>query len=116
MTRVCSLCDETKPAAEFYDKRPGELDRRCRRCRKSQYLQRRHGIDIDEFEGICWLQDGKCRICGDLLGEGKQVHIDHDHQTGVIRGVLCNNCNRGIGFLRDDPELIRSAADYLVAA
>jgi hypothetical protein len=54
----------------------------------------------------------ECVICGDT---GALV-VDHDHKTGVVRGMLCNHCNRGLGHFRDDPELLEFAAQYLYAS
>jgi len=54
-------------------------------------------------------QGGKCPVCGDVLKNG---HLDHDHRTGQLRGLLCKGCNIGLGFLRDDPATLRRAADY----
>jgi hypothetical protein len=56
-------------------------------------------------------QAGLCSIC--LRSLGKTPHVDHDHETGAIRGVLCFNCNGGLGQFRDDPDLLLRAADYL---
>ena len=53
---------------------------------------------------------GVCHICGDPL---TTPHVDHCHTTGLVRGILCNNCNTGIGMFRDNPELLRAAIDYL---
>lgn len=59
-------------------------------------------------------QGGGCAICQKPDGEGKdRLHLDHDHETGKARGLLCGPCNRGIGMLRDDPALVRKALDYL---
>jgi formate dehydrogenase maturation protein FdhE len=55
-------------------------------------------------------QDGLCAIC---YGVVPASHIDHDHQTGQLRGLLCNSCNRGLGYFHDDPEALRAAADYI---
>jgi hypothetical protein len=64
-----------------------------------------------------WLfdeQDGRCAICSEPLVPGPKTHLDHDHKTGQIRGFLCRPCNLGLGFLRDSPERLARALDYLV--
>lgn len=54
-----------------------------------------------------------CEICG-AEPESKRAHaVDHDHQTGLIRGTLCRPCNQGLGHFRDDPNILRKAAEYL---
>ncbi|HFC47216.1 MAG TPA: hypothetical protein ENJ63_04965 [Dissulfuribacter thermophilus] len=65
-------------------------------------------------------QSGKCAICGVSFGGRDEngnvpssANLDHNHQTGQLRGVLCGNCNRGLGLFNDDPKLLRKAADYL---
>lgn len=58
-------------------------------------------------------QGGKCAICGGTNPGGHRLAVDHDHTTGAVRGLLCHACNAGIGKLRDDPALLRVAADYL---
>ncbi|MCX5338149.1 endonuclease VII domain-containing protein [Streptomyces sp. NBC_00124] len=62
--------------------------------------------DCDELVAS---QKGLCVICP----KGPAVHVDHCHKTGRVRGVLCFNCNSGLGLLRDDPEAMNRAADYL---
>ena len=59
-------------------------------------------------------QDNRCLICN-ITEEayGRKFCIDHDHKTGLVRGLLCNNCNSGIGFLRDDTNILLSAIKYL---
>jgi hypothetical protein len=57
-------------------------------------------------------QKWRCKICQSRL-TGRTCHVDHCHTTGVVRGVLCNTCNPGLGFFRDDPRLLRRAADYI---
>lgn len=58
----------------------------------------------------------ECFICGEALVLAKDVHIDHDHTTGFLRGLLCRSCNLGLGDFEDQPGLMRRAADYLEAA
>lgn len=69
-------------------------------------------MSLQEFDERLSSQDRKCAICSRQI-EGRNVHRDHDHQTGEWRGLLCNNCNRGLGHFMDDPELLMSAAFYL---
>lgn len=69
-----------------------------------------------EYERVLFCQAEGCAICGEGVGEGKQFAVDHDHETGRIRGLLCHRCNLGIGYFRDYPSLLRSAAFYLESA
>lgn len=79
------------------------------------YVLRQHGLTRADYDRMLEAQHGCCAICGSgrPLGRGRW-HIDHDHATGRVRGLLCNNCNRGIGYFGDDPDTIRAAADYLL--
>lgn len=56
--------------------------------------------------------EGKCAICS-IERSGKNHALDHDHKTGKLRGILCNNCNTGLGMFGDDPVRLRAAAEYL---
>jgi|SRR5215471_1795036 len=73
-------------------------------------VEERYHITRQQYEELLELQDGICAICeGDLTN----WHFDHDHKTDTIRGILCNSCNRGIGYLKDSPKILRRAAKYL---
>lgn len=78
---------------------------------KSLY-KTKYGLTIEE---VAALRSQGCSICGTEDGQGRwgNLHIDHDHVTGTVRGGLCNNCNLGIGKFRDDPNLLEAAAAYL---
>jgi hypothetical protein len=62
-------------------------------------------------QGMCPQVDQGCEICGIILG--RSLHWDHNHETGQFRGWLCNSCNNGLGRFKDQPFLLRAAADYL---
>lgn len=85
---------------------------------KNADLKRRFGISLHEYGQMLVAQNGKCAICsstdaGTRDGMPKALAVDHDHRTGKIRGLLCESCNQGIGKLKDDPKILRLAADYL---
>jgi hypothetical protein len=69
----------------------------------------RYGITFVEYQAMSEKQKNKCLICN---VEEKLV-VDHNHETGKIRGLLCNNCNCAIGLLKDDPIILQSAISYL---
>lgn len=66
-----------------------------------------------EYEELLNAQDGRCAICCEILDEGKLTHLDHDHLTGAFRGILCSNCNTGLGMFKDSPRLLAMAIVYL---
>jgi hypothetical protein len=82
--------------------------------RRAHRMQSEYGIGWVERMRMAEEQDHRCLICGkldDLLND--PLHIDHDHETGQVRGLLCGPCNRGIGALRHSPDLLRRAMTYL---
>jgi hypothetical protein len=87
--------------------------------KKNQRFRRRYGITVDIYEQLLEKQNGKCRICLQIpkgihgSGRLKVLHVDHDHSTGEIRGLLCDNCNRGLGYFKDDSLLLQQAIIYL---
>lgn len=81
---------------------------------KSDKLRRSFGIDLDQYNKLLELQQQCCAICDTHRSKLKRaLAVDHDHNTGVIRGLLCDPCNLGIGKLRDSIQLIQNALDYL---
>jgi len=71
------------------------------------------GLTADEYQTILDYQAGVCDICLRATGRTRRLAVDHDHQTGQVRGLLCKPCNRMLGHLRDDAEAARRIADYL---
>lgn len=79
---------------------------------KGYDLKRRFGVSLPEYEDLLKQQDGKCAICGQV-DQWFGLAVDHCHGTKKVRGLLCSQCNRGIGMFRDSPDLLRKAAEYL---
>jgi hypothetical protein len=73
---------------------------------------------LEDFEQMLCAQSGRCAICARPFGttRGDAPHIDHDHIGGRVRGLLCPNCNHGIGEFRDDVDLLHAAITYLISA
>lgn len=133
----CSVCGARKPLSEFppaSNTRSGRHGR-CRVCKRKyekaysktqKYLSRRkpwewaqNGIvsfDVKEYEKFWLKQEGKCAICGVTENvSGKAFAVDHDHETGKARGLLCNPCNLGLGCFKDNPQRISDALEYLLS-
>ena len=83
---------------------------RAYKVRRKCELKREYGLTLEEYDGMVIMQNGRCAICG--RGD-EQLGVDHDHSTGTVRGLLCQRCNGGIGFLQDNPDLTQKATDYL---
>lgn len=82
---------------------------------RKYHLRDNYGITERDYDDMLTNQNGECAICktDKPTGKWKRFAVDHCHKTGTIRGLLCNECNRGIGLLRDSADLLRLAADYL---
>lgn len=87
----------------------------CSRFVKSLWNMGRYGITRDDYREAWYRQDGKCAICRqpERTARNHLLSVDHDHVTGRFRGLLCSHCNRAIGMLLDDPEVIDAAARYV---
>jgi len=84
------------------------------KSQRKYFLKSLYGIDIKEYNRLFEIQHGKCAICGKHQTEEKKaLSVDHCHATGAVRGLLCGNCNRGIGMLGDDIENLKCAIIYL---
>lgn len=84
--------------------------------RRGNY-RRAYGITIDDYDRLFAAQGGRCAICGspEPLGGFKNFAVDHNHQTGKVRGLLCTACNRGLGLFHDNPVTLELAARYLLS-
>jgi hypothetical protein len=81
------------------------------RSEQDRHYRRRYGIGFDDYWTMLQAQDSECKICG-FMPDNNLV-VDHCHTTGRIRGLLCKDCNTGLGMFRDRPDLMRSGADYM---
>jgi len=79
---------------------------------RSKYLFNKFGITEEDYKLLLEKQDGKCSICKVVL-ENKYPNIDHCHTTGKVRGILCNCCNRGLGYFKDNEDIMYSAIIYI---
>ena len=87
---------------------------------RRKVLMAKYQLTVGEYEAILAAQGGGCAICGSAEtyvnnrhGTTFSLSVDHDHETGVIRGILCGACNRGVGYFRDRPSLLDAASKYL---
>ncbi len=77
-------------------------------------IKRMYGISESGYLNIYNQQDGKCAICNELIElRGKQTHIDHNHQTLEVRGLLCHGCNTAIGLFKENIQTLKNAIKYL---
>jgi hypothetical protein len=86
---------------------------------RDKYLIYTYGITEDEYNEILLNQGNGCAICGSTVSLHKQTQrlsVDHDHITNEVRGILCHACNTGLGYFRDNTELLQSAIRYLESA
>jgi hypothetical protein len=137
----CPGCVIVKPTDEFH-RRKGKFAPHCKECcktvsaernsrpeaiearrqdylssrskRRCQKLQRNYGITLEQYDEKLIQQNRQCSICGLTPEEnGKALAVDHDHDTGKIRDLLCNNCNVVVGFLNERIDLCDKVKDYI---
>ncbi|HXB13758.1 MAG TPA: endonuclease VII domain-containing protein [Bacteroidia bacterium] len=107
---ICPYCDTELPASS---------GRKCicDRCTKLRPYVNKYGLTVKEYDKIIKEQDGRCAICNDILStdssEGRLPSIDHCHQLEHVRGILCGNCNMGLGHFKDNIYRLKSAIKYL---
>lgn len=132
-TKICRRCKQEQPRSQYFvDKtKPDGLQYICKLCDlvrqerwrevnpEKAYQQRRKarykaafGITIEEYDKLFTEQQGLCAICN-LPQPTKLLAVDHDHQTGKIRSLLCHFCNSGLDYFKDSPSLLASAIKYL---
>ena len=125
--KQCGSCDEWFDV-ESFGKRPNgsyktycvdcktEMDReyyeRTKDDAKDRFLVRTYGISTRDVERMKVAQDYKCATCGDEES-GRGLFVDHDHETGEVRGLLCHNCNSSLGLVKDNIDTLKAMIEYL---
>lgn len=130
--KKCTKCGETKELSEFHNdlKQKDGLRSWCKECVRAYAAEHRlrpksrndrfklqYGITLEEAEDLYHKQEGKCAICGEFKGslsKSAGLYIDHDHESGKVRGLLCNSCNVALGLMKDNPDLLKKAQFYLI--
>jgi hypothetical protein len=117
---ICKRCERQQSVKNFPALPSGKY--LCREC----LCEANHAITIqqsgctpEQYRKLLEQQDGKCAICGTSEGHRSKyrqicrLSVDHDHKTGIVRGLLCNNCNRGLGRFKDSAPILEAAVRYL---
>lgn len=129
-TRVCRTCNVEKPRSEFSpDYRSyHQIQTQCKACKRAWMKQDRinrpetykhrdlnmYGLTIEKYKTLLKLQGGVCAICkGKEKTKRGYLHVDHNHETGKVRGLLCQNCNKGIGLFKEKESNLFWAIFYL---
>lgn len=86
-----------------------------KRAERAGHLKRKYGITLEQYDMLLSGQRGGCAICGREPRPDISLHLDHDHQTGQLRGILCFRCNNALGDFDDDISLLQQAVGYLLA-
>ena len=118
--RQCNGCNRLLEEKSFIAKGKGKRGYICYKCKyerksKDYKLRKRfrssgYQLTIEEYNSMLEEQKHLCYICKDK----KELVVDHNHITGDVRGLLCNSCNIGIGMLKDSPEIIKAAYQYVI--
>ena len=139
--KTCCDCRESKPLSDYHKsaQHKSGVSGHCKPCQAAYHrqwyaknrakksvdmrrvrLSRLFGLSLEDWDALYDRQNGGCAICGESDGYGrsdgagrKRLSVDHDHQTGAVRGLLCDACNTGLGKFRDDPGLLAKAINYL---
>jgi hypothetical protein len=112
--RTCSKCKESLPVSEFNKSRAtlSGYQTHCRKCGLAYERERHYGVTREQTAALLAAQDGHCAVCP----ETRSLHIDHNHETGKVRGLLCGNHNRALGLLQDDKLTIARLFQYIERA
>lgn len=121
--KQCRRCERWLEVAGFSTNkaRPDGVSAYCRRCERDKSLIHKYGITVDQHEAMLQEQGGGCAVCGGPTKDGREFFVDHDHKCcpgqrtcgTCVRGLLCGDCNLGIGYFDDQIDKLLSAIEYL---
>jgi transcription elongation factor Elf1 len=125
--KECTRCGDTLSLDFFYQKPSGRYKSECMNCKrdidreyylrnkgkaKDDFLQKTYGVTTKDVERMRVEQDYECATCGEEES-GRGLFVDHDHETGEVRGLLCQNCNTALGMAKDNVETLKNMIRYL---
>ena len=87
--------------------------KRVREIKKKEHLKRTYNLTPEDMDILLDEQENKCKICSIEFNDNIKYNVDHCHSTEKIRGLLCRNCNVGLGFFKDDTKILIKAIEYL---
>lgn len=117
--KTCNKCQISKPLSAFGKNKQHKdgLHSYCKDCYKAinanYKLKKAYGVTTEQKNHLIALQNNACAICEIELNNPKYINVDHCHTTGKVRGILCHNCNFGLGQFKDNKKLLEAAIDYL---
>lgn len=116
---TCKSCFKARASKYYLDNKDAVLERMAKDwlSQKERVFRRKYNMSLQDYVDMYDSQKGKCAICGrhhELFDKAKdQLVVDHDHDTGKVRKLLCNNCNTGLGMFKESATLLKLAAKYL---
>lgn len=118
---MCSKCAITKPLSKFNKNGRGGLRSDCKLCERDLKLSYVYNMTVDEYRAILFAQGFSCAVCGEMFGESNAPCVDHDHDCcpsrkscgRCNRGLVCHRCNKVLGMVEDDPDLLERLTEYL---
>jgi len=125
--RVCTSCGKFKDPSQYSLERDRRsfggiaMRSKCKPCNEHRkykaFIKRTYDITWETYEQIFDDQDGKCAICKSKISSNRtsRLFVDHCHDTGKVRGLLCSSCNHGLGLFKDSATILKSAIKYLQA-
>jgi len=110
--KYCPDCNTEKPVSEFSraSKSKDGYQGKCKSCYRVYQMAHRYGLSLKRYHALVAHHQGHCGICDQV----KPLVIDHNHESGRVRGLLCNSCNKALGLFGDSVDNIRAAEGYLI--